>query len=70
MSHSLRMLAGCMLPWLLIFLLPLLGISEGTSLFVAIVLMFACHLFMMHGHHMAGEHASHQSAKGEPNEHS
>jgi len=49
------MLAGCVLPWLLIFLLPLLGISEGVALFVAIALMFACHLLMMGGHHSHGD---------------
>jgi hypothetical protein len=51
MSHTIRMLLGCLLPLLLIFVLPLFGIGEGFSLFVFILLMFACHLFMMRGHH-------------------
>lgn len=50
MSHTLRMLLGCLLPLLLIFLLPLFGLGEGVTLFVALVLMFACHLFMIGGH--------------------
>lgn len=51
MNHALKMLAGCVLPLLLIFVLPLLGISEGVTLFIAMLLMFACHLLMMRGHH-------------------
>lgn len=50
MSHTLRMLLGCLLPLLLIFLLPLFGLGEGVTLFVAIVLMFACHLLMIGGY--------------------
>lgn len=51
MSHTVRMLIGCILPLLLIFVLPLLGVGEGVTLFIFIVLMFACHLLMMGGHH-------------------
>ena len=51
MSHTLKMLLGCLLPLMLIFLLPLLGLGEGITLFVALVLMFACHLLMLRGHH-------------------
>ncbi len=50
MGHSLRMLVGCAAPLLLIFLLALFGVSTGVTLLVFIVLMFACHLFMMKGH--------------------
>ena len=50
MSHTLKMLLGCLVPLLLIFVLPLFGVGEGVTLFVFIVLMFACHLFMMGGH--------------------
>jgi len=48
------MIIGCMLPFLLIFALPLFGISEGVSLLVFIVLMFGCHLAMMRGQHDGG----------------
>ncbi|MBX9792611.1 MAG: hypothetical protein K2Y37_27235 [Pirellulales bacterium] len=50
MSHAVKMALGCLLPIVVIFLLPLLGIGEGVSLFVVVVLMFACHLLMMAGH--------------------
>lgn len=55
-NHGLWMIIGCTLPLLLIFVLPLFGISGGASLFIFIILMFACHLFMMGGH---GEHEGH-----------
>ena len=70
MSHALKMLAGCVLPFLLIFLLPLLGISEGAALLVAMILMFGCHLFMMHGHKMPHDHHEQASDNGERREHS
>lgn len=50
MRHSLVHLLGCLLPLLVIFLLPLFGIGGGAALILVIVLMFACHLFMMRGH--------------------
>ena len=50
MSHHLKMLLGCLLPLLVIFLLPLFGVGKGISLFIFIVLMFVCHLLMMRGH--------------------
>lgn len=70
MKHMLRMLAGCVLPFLLIFFLPLLGISEGSALMIGIILMFACHLLMMRGHHMGEGHHGHHSETGEPHERS
>lgn len=51
MSHTVKMLLGCTLPLLLLFVLPLIGLGEGATLFSAIVLMFACHLFMTGGGH-------------------
>jgi len=45
MKH-LWMIIGCILPLLLIFLAPALGLSSNTSLFIFIVIMFACHLLM------------------------
>ncbi len=50
MRHLILHVAGCALPLLAIFLLPLFGIDGGVTLLVFIVLMFACHLFMMRGH--------------------
>lgn len=67
MSHVFRMMLGCTLPFLLIFFLPSLGISEGATLMIAIILMFACHLFMMPSHHMGDPH-DHHSQKGTSHE--
>lgn len=50
MKHFLHMLVGCGLPILLIFALPLFGVSEGITLTTFIVLMLGCHLLMMRGH--------------------
>lgn len=50
MKHTLWHLLGCLLPIAVIFLLPLFGISGGALLFIFIILMFGCHLFMMKGH--------------------
>lgn len=50
---------GCALPLLLIFALPIVGISGETTIFIFIIAMFACHLLMMRGHgHAHGEHNS------------
>ena len=56
MKHFLHMLIGCGLPILLIFVLPLFGVSEGVTLTIFIMLMFGCHLLMMSGH---SDHYSH-----------
>lgn len=68
MSHTVRMLLGCLLPFMLIFLLPLLGVGEGLTLLVFIVLMFACHLFMISGHH-GGQRHEERSEKREGGDH-
>ena len=49
-GHNLWMVLGCTLPLLLVFVLPLLGISGNAGTFVFILLMFACHLLAMRGH--------------------
>lgn len=54
MRHTIWHLIGCILPLLLIFLLPLFGVSGGIVLFMFIVVMFGCHLLMMRGHGHAG----------------
>jgi len=58
-KHTLRMVIGCILPLLLIFVLPYFDVSNQVTIVVFLVLMFACHLFMPHGH---GDHQ-----KQEPN---
>lgn len=50
-KRTILMLIGCVLPLLLIFLLPVYGIGDrGIVLFIFILLMFACHLLMPMGH--------------------
>lgn len=49
-NHTLWMLIGCALPVLLIFIFPLLGIKGNWPLFIFILLMFVCHLFMINWH--------------------
>lgn len=59
MNHTLKMIIGCALPLLLIFVLPLFGISEGVTLLVFVVLMLGCHLFMMKDHGGLGKSGQH-----------
>ncbi len=48
-NHWFWMIIGCGLPLLLIFLAPAFGVGNGSPLFIFILFMFACHLFMPHG---------------------
>lgn len=52
MRHLLMHVAGCALPLLAVFLLPLFGVDNDIALLLFIVLMFGCHLLMLreHGH--------------------
>lgn len=59
-KHIIWMIIGCGLPLLLIFFAPALGIRGDLSLFIFIIIMFACHL-MMPMHH--SDHVS-DSDKG------
>lgn len=68
MSHTLRMLLGCLLPLALIFVLPLFGVGSGVTLLVFVVLMFGCHLMMLGGHggsHGHGHQASPRSKESD-----
>lgn len=56
-NHGLWMLIGCVLPLMLIFLLPLFGVSEGIALVIFLILMLGCHLTMFFGHGGDGSHA-------------
>jgi len=58
MKHGFLHILGCLIPIALIFLLPALGFSSGVTFTAFVVLMFACHLFMMGGH----QHGDHESA--------
>ncbi len=68
MSHSLKMLLGCLVPLLVIFTLPAFGVSSDATTLVFIVLMFGCHLFMMKGHGGGHEHGHQTTRKGGPHE--
>jgi hypothetical protein len=46
MKRHLMMLLGCTLPMLLLVVLPTLGISNGVTVALFIVMMLGCHLFM------------------------
>ncbi len=70
-NHGLWMVIGCVLPILLIFILPTFGVSNSFSIFIFIVLMFGCHLMMMGGHKGHGDdtqdegHGEHKDKKEE-----
>ena len=70
MRHFVHMLVGCVLPFLLIFVLPLFGVGEGVTMLVFVVLMFSCHLFMMRGHQHGADNLEGQDRKGENDAHS
>lgn len=50
MTHALKMLVGCLVPLILIFLLPVLGVSGDITTLVFLGLMFVCHLLVLRGH--------------------
>lgn len=49
-NHWLLMLLACLAPILLIFLLPLFGVTTDFTFFLFLVIFFIAHLFMMRGH--------------------
>lgn len=68
MKHGILHILGCLIPISLIFILPALGFGSGTTFTVFLILMFACHLFMMGGHAHGGHeaHAHHDDTDGAP----
>ena len=62
-KHIFWMVIGCTVPLLLIFIAPMLGLGSGTSLFIFILAMFACHLLMPMHHHGDHEHSDKQDTK-------
>ncbi len=65
-NHIFWMIIGCTVPLLLIFLLPILGITGNWTFLIFIVGMFACHLLMPMHH---GQHKEHsESTKKENHE--
>lgn len=62
------MLIGCILPLLLIFFAPALGLGSNVSLLIFIVAMFACHLLMPHGHVGHGGNGQHDHSLNQKEE--
>ena len=55
------MIIGCLVPLLLIFILPLFGIKGNYIFLIFFLAMFACHFLMM------GKHGGHQhDQQGQP----
>lgn len=50
-KHHFWMIIGCILPILLIFLLPVFNINSKEIIFFILILMFVGHFFMMGNHH-------------------
>jgi hypothetical protein len=66
-NHEIWMLAGCVLPLLLIFILPAFGTGSTLTLIIVVVLMLGCHLFM--GHHQ-GMHEEDGDGNSKQHKHS
>ena len=58
--HGLLHIAGCLLPLLAVFLLPVFGINNGAVITLFFILMLVCHVLMMAGyskhHHSSSDH--------------
>lgn len=65
MKHALMMVLGCGIPLLLIFLLPLFGVSSSVTFSIFIILMVACHVvhFAMMGRHESHGHGKESRSK-------
>ena len=59
MKDALKMVGGCVLAFLAVFLLPALGASNGLTLTIFVVLMISCHLFMGHDGHRKENNEQH-----------
>lgn len=57
-NHWFWMLVACALPLLLIFLLPVFGVTGNVSFFLFVVVFFLAHLFMMGRHSHNGNYRS------------
>lgn len=60
-NHLIWMIIGCIVPLLLIFLAPALGLSSNYTLLIFILAMFASHLLIPHGHGGHGEHGHNEN---------
>ena len=69
-KHTFWMIIGCTVPLLLIFLLPLLGITGNYAFLIFVLAMFVSHL-LVPMHRTGGEHSGHtdQSQNIKPDSH-
>lgn len=49
-NHMIWMALACIIPLLIVLLLPLFGIKNNYTIFIAMVLMIVMHIFMMKSH--------------------
>ncbi len=63
LNHMWIMILACGGAFLLILILPPLGISKGWSSGIAVAVMIGLHLLMMRGHSGQGNHSEHNSKK-------
>ncbi|HEX2787544.1 MAG TPA: hypothetical protein VHP32_06525 [Ignavibacteria bacterium] len=62
-KHHIWMLIGCVLPVLLVFLMPVFNINGTTATLIFLIIIFLCHLLMMRHH--TGTHQNNQNNSGE-----
>ena len=64
-NHNFQMVLACVVPLILILLLPVFGVKSDTATLIAIVLMFGAHLLMIGWH----DHGKQHEEKGDAHEH-
>ncbi|MBK9154596.1 MAG: hypothetical protein IPM25_10340 [Chloracidobacterium sp.] len=63
-KHMVLMVIGCVLPLLLIFLAPLIGLDGKISLLIFVIAMFLCHLLMPMHFGVSGGHSDKHFGEG------
>ncbi|MCB9719720.1 MAG: hypothetical protein H6756_02505 [Candidatus Omnitrophica bacterium] len=65
-NHAVMHMLGCLIPLLLVMILPSFGVSSNVTYFIFIVLMFGCHILMLTGmgHNHGSESGHGTSDKG------
>ena len=63
-KHMVLMVIGCVLPLLLIFLAPLIGLDGKISLRIFVIAMFLCHLLMPMHFGVSGGHSDKHFGEG------
>ena len=66
MNPTLRMIVGCIFPLVAVFLLPLIGVSDGVGLLLLLTLIFSCHLIICGHRSTSHDEEPHASAGGTP----